>query len=87
MRKIPSHNFLLNCPNSHNPFVSQIWIMIFINEYFILFSINIVDLLSGNSNFHLAVNCLRECTSADLQCNYFPLEFPKLYHSGIFYYG
>ena len=76
--------FLLNCQNSNNQFESQILIMIFDLLIFFIFSVILGGLLSEQSNFHLAVNSLRNFTSPDLWCNYFALKFPNPYNSKIF---
>ena len=69
--------FLLNFPNSINPFASQIYIIIFDQQCFLLYSILLGDLLHKQSIFHIAVNCLIKCSLNDPRSNYFPLKFPK----------
>ena len=77
--------FLLNFPNSNNQFASQIWMIIFDPQFFLLYSIMLDWFLSKHSILHLAVNCLRKCASTDPQSKYLPLKLPKNYHYEIFW--
>ena len=43
------------------------------------------DLIYEKSTLHLDGNCLRKCAYNDIQCIYFPLKLPNLYHSEIFW--
>ena len=69
---------LLNFLNSSNPFVRQIYIIIFDLLIFLLYSILIYGCLSEKSILILDGNCLRMCALTDTQSNYFPLKLTIL---------
>ena len=68
----------LNCQNLSNKFASQINILIFYQQFFLLSSTILDDLLSDQSIFNLYGNFLRRCQLIHPQSNYFLLNLKKL---------
>ena len=83
----PSLYLLLNHPNSYNQFSSQIYIMIFVQQIFLLLLIILDGLLSELIIFYFAGNLPRKCASNEPQSNYFPLKILNTWHSEIFWYN